>query len=85
MSDVGTTPRKHLTPTQRLKLFEAHQGRCCICGNRIIGAWVDEHILSNRIQSRPLIASNNDPVGARDFWMRPTASSRWKCAAIGAA
>jgi 5-methylcytosine-specific restriction protein A len=44
VSDVGTTPRKPLTPTQRLKLFEAHHGRCCICGNRIIGAWVDEHI-----------------------------------------
>ncbi|MDB5508667.1 MAG: endonuclease [Hyphomicrobiales bacterium] len=45
MSDLGTHPRKPLSPTQRLKLFEAHKGLCCLCGNRIIGAnWIDEHI-----------------------------------------
>lgn len=46
MTDVGTTPRKPLTSTQRLKLFEAHGGRCCLCG-RLIRAgepWIDEHL-----------------------------------------
>lgn len=46
MSDVGTTPRKPLTPTQRLKLFEAHKGICGICTREIRSgeSWVDEHM-----------------------------------------
>ena len=31
MTDIGTTPRKPLSPTQRLKLFEAHRGICALC------------------------------------------------------
>jgi hypothetical protein len=44
--DVGSTPRKSLTPTQRLKLFEAWHGCCCICERKIQAgeAWIDEHI-----------------------------------------
>ena len=47
MSDVGTTPRKPLTPTQRLKLFEAHKGLCGLCGAAIRAgeSWIDEHII----------------------------------------
>lgn len=47
MSDVGTTKRKALTPTQRLKLFEAHKGLCGICGAQIRAgeSWIDEHII----------------------------------------
>jgi 5-methylcytosine-specific restriction enzyme A len=41
--DVGTTPRKKLTPTQRLKLFEKEKGICCICDKKIKGAFIDEH------------------------------------------
>lgn len=46
MTDVGTTPRKPLTPTQRLKLFEKHKGICVLCGLEIrIGEkWIDEHL-----------------------------------------
>lgn len=46
MTDVGTTPRKPLTPTQRLKLFEAHKGICGICGQQIRSGekWIDEHL-----------------------------------------
>ena len=46
MTDVGTTPRKPLTPTQRLKMFEAHGGRCVVCGNLIRAGspFIDEHI-----------------------------------------
>lgn len=56
MSDVGTTPRKPLTPTQRLKLFEAHKGICGICTREIRGGepWIDEHM-------RPLaLGGSND-------------------------
>ena len=56
MSDVGTTPRKPLTPTQRLKLFEAHKGICVLCSKEIKSGekWVDEHI-------RPLaLGGSND-------------------------
>ena len=43
--DIGTTPRKPLTPKQRLALFETHKGMCCVCGRKIaIGEpWIDEH------------------------------------------
>lgn len=44
VEDVGTTKRKPLTPTQRLKLFEDHKGICKLCGLKIIGKkWIDEH------------------------------------------
>lgn len=45
MKDVGSTPRKPLTPTQRLKLFEDHKGICCLCERKIQAgeAWIDEH------------------------------------------
>lgn len=47
MTDVGTTQRKPLTPTQRLKLFEAHKGQCGLCGAPIRAGeqWIDEHII----------------------------------------
>lgn len=54
--ELGSTPRKALTPRQRLALFEAHKGLCCICGLPIDYAkgFVDEHI-------RPLgLAGSND-------------------------
>ena len=56
MTDVGTTPRKPLTPTQRLKLFEAHKGICVLCGLKINPGekFIDEHI-------RPLaLGGSND-------------------------
>jgi 5-methylcytosine-specific restriction protein A len=42
--DIGTTKRKRLTPTQRLKLFEEKGGICCICGQKINGSFIDEHL-----------------------------------------
>lgn len=49
MSDVGTTPRKPLTPRQRLAMWERHGGKCCVCGEKIDavrdGGFVDEHII----------------------------------------
>src|SRR5829696_4258989 len=45
-TDVGTTPRKPLTPRQRLKVWEAHGGKCWICETPIKGGekWRDEHV-----------------------------------------
>jgi len=46
-SDVATTPRKPLTPTQRLKLFERHKGICVLCKQQIREGepWIDEHLI----------------------------------------
>ena len=46
MTDVSTTPRKALSPTARLKLFEAHFGKCGICGQQIRSGekWIVEHM-----------------------------------------
>ena len=41
--DIGTTKRKGLTPTQRLQLFERKKGICCICHEKIVGSFIDEH------------------------------------------
>lgn len=46
MSDLGTTPRKAMSPTRRLRIWEAHSGQCCICGGKIDGVrekWIVEH------------------------------------------
>ena len=54
MTDCGTTPRKPLTPTQKLALFERKGGRCYVCGKKIVGAFIDEHV-------RPLgLGGSND-------------------------
>lgn len=44
--DIGSTPRKPLTPTQRLRLFEDHKGICALCGQKIHAGetWIDEHL-----------------------------------------
>lgn len=42
------TPRKPLTPKQKLKLFVDKKGVCCVCGGKIESvkeAW-DEHVIS---------------------------------------
>jgi 5-methylcytosine-specific restriction endonuclease McrA len=57
--DLGSGRRQPLTPRQRLALYEAHGGICCICGNRIIGGrWVDEHV-------RPLSLGGSNDVDNR--------------------
>jgi len=47
MTDVGTTKRKSMTPARRLRIFEAHRGRCVLCGEKIDGVrekWIVEHV-----------------------------------------
>lgn len=47
MTDVGTTKRRSMTPTRRLRLFEAHKGICCLCHETIDGVrekWTIEHL-----------------------------------------
>lgn len=45
MTDLGTTHRKPLTPTQRLRIFEERKGICVVCTRRIMAGepWIDEH------------------------------------------
>ena len=46
MTDVSTTPRKSLSKKAKLKIFEAHAGKCWICGQpiRIVDKWIIEHL-----------------------------------------
>ncbi len=47
MTDVGTTPRGPMSGARRLRIWEAHKGRCVICRRKIDGvreAWTVEHI-----------------------------------------
>jgi hypothetical protein len=42
----SVTPRKRLTDKERLQMFIAHKGICCICDTKIDGVrerWIDEH------------------------------------------
>ena len=45
MTDVGTTPRKPMSPMQRLRIFEEHGGICCLCDRKIQAGekWIVEH------------------------------------------
>lgn len=47
MTDVSTTRRKAMSPTRRLRIFEAHGGKCALCGGKIDGVrepWIVEHL-----------------------------------------
>lgn len=38
-----------MTPARRLRIFEAHGGKCCLCDNRIDGVrepWTVEHLIA---------------------------------------
>lgn len=45
MSDVSTTPRRSMSATRQLRIWETHGGRCYLCGEKIrIGeSWEVEH------------------------------------------
>ncbi len=47
MTDVPTTPRKKLSPRERLAAWERHNGVCVLCCVKIDGSrerWICEHI-----------------------------------------
>lgn len=47
MTDVSTTRRKAMSPTRRLRIWEAHSGTCVLCGQKIDGTrekWIVEHV-----------------------------------------
>ncbi len=47
MTDVPTTPRKKLSPRERLAAWERNNGVCVLCGVKIDGSrerWICEHI-----------------------------------------
>lgn len=57
--DVAATKRKPLTKKQRLALFEAHKGLCCLCGLKITTTkWIDEHL-------RPLAQGGSNDLDNR--------------------
>lgn len=61
MTDVPTTKRQTLSPTKRLRLFEAHKGMCALCGKEIRSGkkWLVEHM-------RPLsLGGTNEPENLR--------------------
>jgi len=64
--DVGTTPRKPLTPRQRLKLYEDHKGICAICDLKIHSGekWIDEHLRALGLAG-PNDLDNRAPVHVR--------------------
>lgn len=46
-TDIGTTRRKSMSASRRLRIFETHRGLCCLCGLRIDGTrdkWFVEHL-----------------------------------------
>jgi 5-methylcytosine-specific restriction endonuclease McrA len=45
---IGTTPRKPLTPRQRLALLEEYSHKCALCGLPIepTESWRDEHLIA---------------------------------------
>ena len=47
LNDVGTTKRGSMSETRRLRIWEAHRGMCCLCGEKIDGVrekWTIEHL-----------------------------------------
>lgn len=89
--DVGTTPRKPLTPTQRLKLFEAHRGICCCCGAYIKAGerWIDEHIIplalggTNDLENRAPAHEKCAALKTKDDMERIAKAKRQKRAHLG--
>lgn len=46
MTDVPTTPRKAMSPSRRLRIWEREHGVCCLCHEEIDGVrepWTVEH------------------------------------------
>ena len=46
MTDVPTTPRRHMSPARRLRIWEREKGICCLCSRKIDGvreSWIIEH------------------------------------------
>lgn len=47
MTDVGTTRRGSMSPSRRLRIWEAHKGICVVCRLPIDGTrekWIVEHV-----------------------------------------
>jgi len=91
MTDVGTTPRKPLSPRERLKLFESHGGRCVICKQPIRSGerWIDEHIIplglggSNDMSNRGPAHFKCAETKTSDDLPRIAKAKRSKMAALG--
>lgn len=92
MTDISTTPRKSLTPTQRLRLFESHKGICALCGQEIRAGerWIDEHLRAlglggtNDLDNRaPVHVACAAAKTAKEDIPRIAKAKRQKMAALG--
>ncbi len=89
--DVGTTPRKPLTPRQRVKLYEAFGGICPLCSTKIIPGhrWRDEHLRAlglggtNEWDNRAPVHSWCAPAKDRDDMARINKAKDQKAASLG--
>lgn len=89
--DLGTTPRKPLTPTQRLKMFEDHKGICALCGQKIEAGekWIDEHLRalglsgSNDLENRAPAHVACAAVKTKGDIQRIAKAKRQKMSALG--
>lgn len=93
IEDVGTTPRRKLTPHRRLQVWEKTGGVCVLCDRKIDGVrerWIVEHIralelggdddLSNMGPAHEICALDK----TRDDHRRAAQAKRQKIRHIGA-
>ena len=92
MTDLGTTPRRALSRRDRLAVWEAHKGVCCICGVKIDGVrerWIVEHVRALELSgedSRENMAPAHERCGiekTRDDHARAAKAKRVKARHIG--
>ena len=93
-TDVPTTKREPLTPTEKLALYELRKGLCHVCGGKIDGktTFIDEHgtplglggsnAIKNRFISHPKCAAVKT---AQEDMPRIAKAKRQKIKDIGAA
>ncbi len=91
MTDVSTMPRKKLSPTARLKLFEKHKGICFVCSQKITGKFVVEHIRplalggsneDSNLAPVHLLCSDHKTFGKEGDLARAARAKRQKMAAL---
>jgi 5-methylcytosine-specific restriction protein A len=89
--DLSTTPRRAMSATRQLRIFERHKGACYLCGGRIAAgeAWDVEHIRALALGG-PDTDDNCAPahrrchaVKTRDDTARISKAKRQKAASLG--
>ncbi|WP_084731747.1 HNH endonuclease [Microvirga vignae] len=93
ITDVGTTPRRKLTPRQRLKVWERTGGVCVLCERKIDAVrerWIVEHIRALELGGADHLANMGPAHEAcavnktRDDHRRTARAKRQKIRQLGA-